>query len=107
MKNKEMKHEQENCNCHYKSTPRTQEELRQLQNRLSRMVGQLNGIGKMLEENRYCGDILMQVAAVESALHNFGYRVLQNHLKTCVVEEIQKGNVQIMDEAFDLIERLK
>lgn len=107
MKNKEMKQEQENCSCHYKSTPRTQEELRQLQNRLSRMVGQLNGIGKMLEENRYCGDILMQVAAVESALHNFGYQVLQNHLKTCVVEEIQKGNVQIMDEAFDLIERLK
>ena len=43
------------CNCHYKSTPRSETELKLLQNRLKRMIGQLNGIGRMLEENRYCG----------------------------------------------------
>lgn len=95
------------CHCHYKATPRDEKELRQLQNRLKRMMGQLNGIAKMLEENRYCGDILIQVAAVESALQSFGYLVLQEHLETCVVEEIQKGNTQIVDEAIDLIKRLK
>ena len=62
---------------------------------------------KMLEENRYCGDILMQVAAAESALQAFGYLVLQNHLETCVVEEIQKGNTQIVEEALELIRKLK
>mgnify|MGYP000759090639 CR=1 FL=1 len=95
------------CTCHHKATPRGQRELRQLQNRLSRMIGQLGGISKMLEDNRYCGDILVQVAAVESALQSFGYLILQDHLETCVVEEIHKGNTGIMDEAMDLIRRLK
>ena len=58
------------------------------------MMGQLNGIGRMLDENRYCGEILTQVAAVESALQAFGYLVLQEHMETCVVEEIRKGNVK-------------
>lgn len=90
-----------------KSTPREENKLRQLKNRLSRMVGQLNGIGRMLDENRYCGDILTQVAAVESALQAFGYLVLQEHLETCVVEEIQKGNTEVVEEAVELIKKLK
>ncbi len=95
------------CCCHHKNTPRDPGELRQLQNRLKRMMGQLGGISKMLEDNRYCGDILIQVAAVESALQSFGYLVLQDHLETCVVEEIQKGNTQVVDEALELIKKLK
>ena len=90
-----------------KAPPRSEQELRLLKNRLKRMMGQLNGISKMLDENRYCGDILIQVAAVESALQSFGYLVLQDHLETCVVEEIQKGNTQIVDEAVELIKKLK
>ncbi|HIU02501.1 MAG TPA: metal-sensing transcriptional repressor [Candidatus Onthocola gallistercoris] len=97
----------ETCCCRHKTTPRNEKELRQLQNRLKRMMGQLGGISKMLEENRYCGDILVQVAAVESALQSFGYLVLQDHLETCVVEEIQKGNTGIMAEAVGLIKKLK
>lgn len=95
------------CSCHHKSTPRSDEELRQLQNRLKRMAGQLGGIGKMLDDNRYCGDILTQVAAVESALQAFGYLILQKHMETCVVEEIQKGHTDIVDEAVELIKKLK
>lgn len=93
--------------CRHKHTPRSPQELRQLQNRLNRMVGQLGGIAKMLEENRYCGDILTQVAAVESALQSFGYLVLKEHMETCVVENIQAGNTQIVDEAVELIKKLK
>ena len=55
-----------NCNCcRTKQTPREEGQRRQLQNRLNRMIGQLGGISRMLEENRYCGDILTQVAAVD------------------------------------------
>ena len=93
--------------CRHKNQPREQRQLRLLQNRLKRMAGQLNGISKMLEDNRYCGDILIQVAAVESALQSFGYLVLRDHLETCVVEEIKKGNLQILDEAMELIQKLK
>ena len=95
------------CHCHQKATPRSEKERKQLQNRLSRMAGQLNGISRMLEENRYCGDILTQVAAVESALQAFGYVILQEHMKTCVVEEIKKGNTAIVDEAVELVKKLK
>ena len=70
-------------------------------------MGQLNGIKNMVDENRYCGDILIQVAAVQSALQSVGYMILQNHMETCVVEEIQQGNLQIVDEAVDLIKKLK
>ncbi len=78
-----------------------------LKNRLSRMVGQLNGIGRMLDENRYCGDVLTQVAAVESALQAFGHLILKEHMETCVVEEIRKGNTSVVDEAVELIKKLK
>lgn len=95
------------CCCHQKSTPRKEKDLKQLKNRLSRIVGQLNGIGRMLDENRYCGDILTQVAAVESALQSFGYLILQEHMETCVVEEIQKGNTAVVEEAVELVKKLK
>ena len=93
--------------CHQKATPRREEELRQLKNRLSRITGQLSGIGKMLEENRYCGDILVQVAAAESALQSFAYLLLQEHMESCVVEEIQKGNLEVVKEAVELMKKLK
>ena len=95
------------CNCHQKATPRQQKELKRLNNRLNRMIGQLNGISRMLDENRYCGDILTQVAAVESALQAFGYLILQDHMESCVVEEIKKGNTAIVDEAVELMKKLK
>ena len=95
------------CCSHHKNTPRSESSNRQLQNRLNRMIGQLNGIKKMLDDNRYCGDILTQIAAVESALQSFGYIILQDHMETCVVEEIKNGNLQIVDEAVDLIKKLK
>ncbi len=64
-------------------------------------------ISRMLEENRYCGDILTQVAAVESALQSFGYLILQEHMETCVVEEIRSGNTQIVEEVTELVKKLK
>ena len=93
--------------CRQKAKPRSAEEEKQLQNRLNRIIGQLNGIKKMLADNRYCGDILTQVAAAESALQAFGYTVLQSHMQTCVTDEIRSGNNEIMEEALELIKKLK
>lgn len=93
--------------CHQKATPRQEREVKQLKNRLNRIVGQLNGIGRMLDENRYCGEILTQVAAVESALQSFGYLILQEHMETCVVEEISRGNLDVIEEAVELVKKLK
>lgn len=90
-----------------KHTPRPEAERRQLDNRLNRMIGQLNGIRRMLDENRYCGDILTQIAAVESALQSMGYLILKEHLETCVTEGVRAGDTQIMGEAFELMKKLK
>ena len=94
-------------NCLRLHRYRAAEELRQLKNRLNRMVGQLNGIGRMLDENRYCGDILIQISAVEKALQGFGYSVLKSHMENCVAEEVRKGNPDIMDETLELMKKLK
>ena len=103
-----MDHEHENCPaCHQRHTPRSDAELRQLKNRISRMTGQLNGIGRMLDENRYCGDILIQISAVERALQNFGYQVLESHMEACVAEELRQGNDEIIGETVELMKKLK
>ena len=97
-----------NCDCaKYKHTPRNEEEMKNLKNRLSRVIGQLGGIQKMLDDNRYCGDILTQLAAAESALQSIGYIILQDHMQTCMTEEIRKGNLEVIDEAVTLIKKLK
>jgi Uncharacterized protein conserved in bacteria len=93
--------------CRHKHTPRDEKTVKLLENRLNRIIGQLNGIKSMLDDNRYCGDVLTQVAAVESALQSVGYIILRNHFDTCVVEEVRNNNTAILDEALDLIKKLK
>jgi len=102
-----VKPEKEQCHCREKHTPRSKEAQRQLQNRLNRMIGQLNGMKKMLDENRYCGDILIQIAAVERALQSFGYIILKDHMETCVVEGVKNGDLAVVDEAVELMKKLK
>ena len=93
------------CCCHHKATPRSQQMQGDLQKRLNRVIGQLNGVKAMIDDNRYCGDVLMQLSAAESAVHSISAILLQNHLETCVVEQIEQGNTQIIDEAMQLIKK--
>ena len=98
----------ENCpHCEHKHTPRDEKQNKDLKNRLSRIQGQINGIGKMLDDNRYCSDILMQIAAVEKALEQVGYIVLEEHMKSCVVDDVKTGNFSSLEEAIDLMKKLK
>lgn len=109
MENTDMLHSDENlcaC-CHHKNTPRDAKEQKQLQNRINRIIGQLNGIKNMIDDNRYCGDILIQIGAVENALQSLGYVILQDHMQTCVAEEVRNGNEDILTEAVELIKKLK
>ena len=98
--------EEVGCSCHKKSTPRDEKELKQLKNRLNRIGGQLNGIGKMLDENRYCGDILIQVAAANAALNSFNKVLLANHIKTCVTNDIREGREETVDELLTTLQKL-
>lgn len=64
---------------------------KQLSNRLNRVRGQVEGIKKMIEEPRYCVDILNQIAAVRAALLGVGRFILEDHMKTCVTSSIKRG----------------
>ncbi len=59
----------------------------------------------MIDDNRYCGDILTQLAAAESAIHRVSEIMLRNHMETCVVEQITEGNTEVVDEVMQLIRR--
>ena len=73
--------------------------------RLNRAIGQLNGVKAMIEDDRYCGDVLTQLAAAESAVRAVSRMVMQDHLKTCVVERIQQGDTEVVDEVMDLLRK--
>lgn len=94
----------ETC-THHKNTPRSSETQQNLQRRLNRVIGQLNGVKDMINDNRYCGDVLTQLAAAESAVRRISEIVLREHMRTCVVEEIQTGNTEVVDEVMDLMRR--
>lgn len=103
-----MENENKCCECcRHKSTPRSDETVRALQNRLSRIIGQLGGIKNMLDDNRYCGDVLIQLAAAQNALRNVGYMILREHMETCVAEGVRDGDIQVIEEAIELIKKLK
>lgn len=58
---------------------------KKIKSRVNRLSGQINGIGKMIDDNRYCLDILDQIAAARSALDALGIELLSNHIESCVI----------------------
>ncbi len=77
--------------------------------RLRRIEGQVRGLANMVEEDRYCIDILTQVSAATKALQSFSLELLEQHLATCVVEAAQRGGPEADEkvrEAADAIARL-
>lgn len=93
------------CPCRHKSTPRSMELQADMQKRLNRAIGQLTGVKAMIEDNRYCGDVLTQLAAAESAVRRVSEMVLAEHMRTCVVEEVRAGNDKVIDEVMALMRR--
>ena len=93
------------CPCRHKSTSRSMELQADMQKRLNRAIGQLTGVKAMIEDNRYCGDVLTQLAAAESAVRRVSEMVLAEHMRTCVVEEVRAGNDEVIDEVMALMRR--
>lgn len=96
----------ENC-PHCKKDPRSEEMINNLKTRLKRISGQINGVSQMIDDNRYCGDILIQVAAIESALKEVGYIILKDHMYTCVSDDIKNNDFSSLEEALEISKKLK
>ena len=90
--------------CRHKD--RTPEEHKALLNRLSRIEGQVRGIRGMLEKDAYCVDILVQVAAANSALNSFSKELLAQHISTCVADDLRAGSEAKLDELVNLLPKL-
>lgn len=75
-------------------------------NRIKRIQGQLRGIEGMLENNAYCTDILVQVAAATAALNSFNRELLSSHIKSCVAQNIREGNDDVIDELLAALQKL-
>lgn len=92
--------------CCHKTKERSAREYRDLQNRLSRIEGQVRGIRKMVENDAYCTDILIQVSAVNAALNSFNKVLLANHIRTCVADDIREGKEETIDELVATLQKL-
>lgn len=91
----DVKHKQRACS-----------EKKALITRLSKIEGQVRGVKAMVEEDRYCVDILTQISAIQAALNSFNKELLARHIKTCVSDDIRDGNEDAVDELCELLKRL-
>ncbi|WP_083484831.1 metal-sensitive transcriptional regulator [Paenibacillus ihumii] len=77
-----------------------------LTRRLNRIEGQIRGIKGMIDKDTYCDDVLNQIAAVQSALNSVGRLLLEGHMKSCVIERIQAGEPEVVDELLITVNKL-
>ena len=98
--------DKDSVTCECKRKHRDEEEYKNLITRLNRIEGQVRGVKKMVEEDRYCVDILTQVTAITSALNSFNKILLSEHIKSCVVEDIKSGNEEVVDELCLTLQKL-
>jgi len=96
----------ENECCCQRTKERSDAEYKALIHRLNRIEGQIRGIRNMVENSAYCPDILMQVSAASAALNGFSKALLQQHIRTCVVEDILAGRTQTAEELADTVGKL-
>ena len=97
--------EEKKCCCH-KKKERSEKEYKDLIHRLNRIEGQIRGLRNMVEQDAYCPDILIQVAAANAALNSFNKVLLGNHLRTCVANDIREGHDETIDELLKVLQRL-
>ena len=94
------------CECCHKKKPRSPQQVRELTNRLSRIEGQVRGIKRMIEENVYCPDILVQTASVIATLNSFNKALLADHIRTCVADDIKEGRDEAIDELLATLKNM-
>ena len=92
-------------NCCGKKTKRSPDEKKLIISRLNRISGQINGISKMIENDAYCNDVLVQLTAVKNSVKSLSSHILENHLYTCVSRDLENGELDTIDELISLFKR--
>ena len=98
-------HDHDHAHGHSHSHTHTHENTRAVLNRLSRAIGHLQSVKRMVEEGRDCSEVLIQIAAVRSAIDNTGKIILQDHLKHCIIDAAKEGDQQAIDDLCQAIDK--
>ena len=92
-------------NCCGRKTKRSTDEKKLIINRLNRIDGQIKGITKMIENDAYCNDVLIQLSAVENSIKSLSTHILESHLYNCVPRDLENGEYDTIDELISLFKR--
>ncbi len=93
--------------CDFRQKIRSEEERKPLISRINRIAGQLQGVKNMILEDRYCDDILIQLSAIDKSVKGLANLLLSTHMHSCLVEKINNGELEIIDEIVDLFKRFQ
>lgn len=80
-------------------------ETQKVIHRLSRAIGHLESIKTMVEEGRDCSEVLIQIAAVKSAVNNIGKLILRDHIEHCIVDAVETGDMRVLQELSAAIDQ--
>ena len=101
----EQQPEHNHGHSHAHGHTHSHEHTRAVLNRLSRAIGHLQSVRRMVEEGRDCAEVLIQIAAVRSAIDNTGKLILQDHLKHCIIDAAQEGDQKAIDDLCQAIDK--
>ena len=97
-------HSHEHAHDHaHGAHPHVHENTKAVLNRLSRAIGHLESVKKMAENGRDCSEVLIQIAAVRSAINNIGKVILQDHIQHCLVDAVENDDEQALDDLCQAI----
>ena len=99
-------HEHSHGHPHVHGHVHDPEQTKKISNRLARAIGHLESIKKMVEDDRDCSEVLIQLAAVESAIRSTSRQILRNHMETCVTAAIQQNDEETLSELYRAIDEL-
>lgn len=83
----------------------SEEHKREVSNRLARAIGHLQKVKQMVEDDEDCIDVLIQLAAVKSAINNTGKVILKDHMEHCIVHAVEDGDTEMIDELNAAIDK--
>ena len=99
-------HSHEHAHDHaHGAHPHVHENTKAVLNRLSRAIGHLESVKKMVENGRDCSEVLIQIAAVRSAINNVGKVILQDHIQHCIVDAVEHDDEQAIDALCQAIDK--
>ena len=98
-------HEHEEHEHHHHTHPHKHENTKAVVNRLARAIGHLESVKRMVEDGRDCTEVLIQLAAVRSALNSTAKVILKDHLEHCITDAVETGDAEVISDLNTAIDK--